>query len=270
MSGAGLLDPYLKLRRAKAHLDALDELLKPFAGEKAYTITTYPDPKQGRYIAEVKLLDVPDDISLTVGDLFYNMRSCLDQLVWSLARHPGGMVDPRHTQFPIMSSNSADSRKRFDQQTMGVPDLARGEILALQPYHRGNAHKAHPLWRLDAMCNLDKHRRILANGSEVYCQFARITRRDILGLQPLPGGGVVAQGPLDLRIDTLDDRHIISVPLAQKHKLRLKPDMPFKVNFGIGFGAGDPTSFVEDRDTIGEIYQFIENTVLPRFVRFFP
>lgn len=264
MSGVGLVDPYLKLGRAKKHLDTLDDLLKEFTGDKAYTVTFYDDLKEQRHVMECKLHDVPDDICLTVGDVFYNMRSCLDQIVWSLAFRIGKIIDPDYTQFPVMEVDNSASRKRLRQQTEGVPEPARDQIMALQPYHRGNAYKSHPIWRLDAMCNLDKHRRIPANGSEAIFKFPKIAQGDILGIQP-HGKGVVIEAPLDLRIEALDNCHKLSVPLRYKGKLQLDPSVPFKVNFG-----GTAASFTEDRNGIGEIYQFVSDAVLPKFMRFFP
>ena len=47
------------------------------------------------------------------------------------------------------------------------------------------------------MCNLDKHRRIPANGSEGIFRFPKITQGDIVGIQR-HGAGVVIEIPLDL------------------------------------------------------------------------
>jgi hypothetical protein len=266
----GLVDPYLKLGRAEMHLKALDLLLKEFTGDKAYTLRRYEDLEQQRYCLECKLLDVPDPICLTVGDVCYNMRSCLDQLVWSLAKRLGGVLDPDRTQFPIMEIDNSASRKRFRQQTDGVPDAPTAEILAFQPYHRGSAYKAHPLWRLDALCNLDKHRRIPANGGEMNVTFPNITQGDVVGIQPT-GRGVVVEVPLGFQIEALNDRYVMSVPLSRKSKLHLNPSITFQVNFGQG-DAARPDKFTVAENIMGlwEIHYFIANTLLPRFVRFFP
>lgn len=95
----GLADPYLKLGRAKMHLDTVDLLLKEFTGPKAYTVRRYDDLEQKRYCFECKLLDVPDEVCLAAGDAFYNARACLDQLVWSLSSLT--VANPQTTQFPV-------------------------------------------------------------------------------------------------------------------------------------------------------------------------
>jgi hypothetical protein len=137
-------------------------------------------------------------ICLTVGDAFYNMRSSLDQLVWSLAKRPGGILDPQHTQFPILETDNSDTRKRFARQTEGVPTAAQDEIRGFQPFHRGIDCKSHPLWRLNQMCNLDKHRRIPANGSALLVHFPNVTR-DMVGVQSIYGGTIVE----NLRVSAL-------------------------------------------------------------------
>jgi hypothetical protein len=259
----GMVDPYLKIGRAKKHLDVLDALLKEFTGNKAYTFSRYDDLKQQRYVMECKLLNVPDEICLTVGDAFYNMRSCLDQLVWSLAKRPGKILNPEHTQFPILVKDNAKTRKRFSAQTFGVPKLAAKEIRTFQPYNRGAAFKAHPLWRLNTMCNLDKHSRIPANGSEMIVNFPRVTRTGVVGVQHA-GTHKILHVPMDMTFESFDDCIKVSVPLAAKAKLQFDPAVSFKVNFG-----GDIFGFSEDRNGIGEIYDFIYDVVLPRFMRFF-
>jgi hypothetical protein len=42
------------------------------------------------------------------------------------------------------------------------------------------------------------------------------------------------------------------------------PTVTFKVNFG-----GDASGFSESQDGIWEIWQYVNDTVLPRFLRFF-
>lgn len=246
-----LLDPYLKLGRAELHLKSLDTELELFAKTKPYTITGKDDLKTQRHIIKTELADVPDHIPLIAGDALYCMRCSLDQLVWSMAKRLGGIVNPDHTQFPIVSVDTSDGQGLIARRTAGVPSQAVDEIKSFQPYNRGTAYKAHPLWRLNILCNTDKHRRIPANGSELTMWFPR----ELDGF---------------ITLGAVDDYGVTSVPLALKHKVDLKPPITFKVNFGWGMGASDPDSVSEGREGLWEIHNFIKDTVLPRFVRFFP
>jgi hypothetical protein len=248
---SGLTDPYLKLGRAKIHLDTLKREIDAFQSGKPYEITSYDDPEWQLYVMTFRLFDVPDDISLIAGDSLYCLRSCLDQIVWALAKRLGGIANPTYTQFPVMEVDNSDLRKRFNSQTEGIPEIATDAIRRFQPYHRGTSYKSHPLWRLNALGNIDKHRRIPANGSEMVVFFPNAAREFVSA-------------------EVVDDNHSrISVPLAHKDKLQLQPNITFKVNFGQGHPA-DPDSLVEASDGLWEIHDFIRDTVLPAFIRFLP
>lgn len=100
-----------------------------------------------------------------VGELVHDVRSALDQIVYSLVidnnRDPG-----EHTQFPIYDSktnwiNDIEERDatRVPSPIAGVTDDQFTLIKAAQPYHL--AHKkrpGHPLMQLKRMSNVDKHR----------------------------------------------------------------------------------------------------------------
>jgi hypothetical protein len=127
-----------------------------------------------------------------------------------------------------------------------VPAEAFCEIKALQPYHRGDDFKSHPLWRLDEMCNLDKHRRIPAHGTALE-------------------GTIYGVSPKDVIKEATDECLTISIPLAMKNKMRFEPAATVEVAFG-----GDISGITETLGSIVHIYNFIALAVLPRFDRFFP
>lgn len=241
---SSLTDPYLKLSRAKEHIDSLAVELRAFYESKPYGFTSYEDIENARYILRAKLSAVPDKIPLILGDAVNCMRASLDQLVWSLAKLT--TVIPNKTQFPIHDKSDAKSRKVFKRDLRGVPPNAVGEIDSFQPYKRTTGVQSHPLWILNAICILDKHRRIPANGSEINFR--------------LPNAVMP-----HCTFSTSEDGGDISVPLSMKDQLQLYPTVLFKVNFG-----EITDNAVSDFDGIFKIYRFIGDTLLPRFLRFFP
>jgi hypothetical protein len=101
------------------------------------------------------------------------------------------------------------------------------------------------LWRLNAMCNLDKQRRIPANGSEV---FSKLPSAD----------------PKLVSFETFENQGIFSVPWGHRDQLDLHPNVSFQVVFG------DVASRVAlGPNGIRDIYEFISTRLLPRFIRFF-
>jgi hypothetical protein len=239
---------YAKLIWATNHLNTLHAAIAEFSANP-YGITREDDLENGSHILRLKLLDVPTHICLIAGDAVYNMRASLDQLVWSLANLSG---IPKRTAFPIVDGPvlTRDKLRSSKRSLLGVPKEAVCEIEFLQPYHRGASYKTHPLWRLDEMCNLDKHRRIPANGSATVLRFPNVTREEF-------ATRVVA-------VDTTDDGFIVSTSLALKHKL----DDYYPDAFAVMFG-GDESGISEQIRGLAQICKFISESVFPRFTRFF-
>src|SRR5690349_15387047 len=144
----GIADAYLKLTWAKHHLELLDFDIAFFSKRNPYTIERHDDLERGRHVLRVTLHNVPDQICLIAGDAIGCMRASLDHLAWSLARGPGKVVNPDNVAFPILERLDSDSRKRFRQQTRGIPIEAVEMIQAFQPYRKGAAYKGDLLWRL--------------------------------------------------------------------------------------------------------------------------
>jgi hypothetical protein len=246
-----LLDPYLKHGRAAMHLRSVDEQLKAFRSGTPYSIERYDDLRNGRHVVKTKLAEVPDEIPLTVGDALYCLRCSLDQLVWGIAKRYGGLVNPSHTQFPILGVDDSRSRSTFERQTDGVPEVAKDLIRSVQPYHTYPNYKSHPLWRLNFLCNTDKHRRIPANGSELTIYFPAAVREITT-------------------VEVFEDYGTTSVPLSMKEKLQLQPQVNFKVNFGWGDPTVHPDSVSVSSEDLWEIHSFVERVVFKKFIRLYP
>jgi hypothetical protein len=154
---APLVDPYLKTARAKEHLENLRNELTAFYESKPCRLFREDDVENQLHVIRMQVTDTPDKIALIAGDIFYNLRASLDQLVWCLAKLSS--VYPKNTQFPILDSPNVS---RFKRRTSGVPAKAVAIIKSLQPYNGPNrdAIRSHLLWRLDKLCNIDKHMRI--------------------------------------------------------------------------------------------------------------
>jgi hypothetical protein len=241
-----LVEPYLKTKRAKTHLDALRNELALFKGRepKPYSFFRKENLQTGKYEVRIKMEDTPLDIPLILGDLLYCLRSALDQTVWQLAklRRPY----PEGTQFPILDKWNGKTRKSFLSCTDGVPAGAIGIIKSLQPYHRADP-TAHLLWRLNRLCNIDKHRRIPVHGDRLMFYFAEMTS-ELAGF-----------------IELDHEHHMFSAPLSLKSKMGFDPEISFDVIFG-DMSAGVSSDF----DGITKIYEFVADNVIPRFARFFP
>ena len=238
-----LVDPYLKTARAKIHLDALRDSLDLFRKSEPIAVFRKDNRKSGRYEIRFKIKDTPDELPLILGDLLYCLRSSLDQAVWCLAKLTTPY--PKGTQFPILDKLNSGSRKTFAAYTAGVPARAARIIESLQPYH-GAEPSAHLLWRLNRLCNIDKHRRIPVHGDEAIFNMPRMPHN------------------LARLVEFDHDQHMVSGPLELKSQMTLDPVVSFNVIFG-DMSDGIACDF----DGVSAIYKFVADGVLPRFARFF-
>ncbi len=235
-----LADPYLKTTRAKEHLESLRRELEGFYESKPYRFVREDDTEKQRHIVRMKHPDIPDKLSLIAGDVFYNLRASLDQLVWCLAKSTAAPSYPLDTEFPILEKrNLRVLRKRL----RGVPAKAAAIIESLQPYNGRDADviRSHLLWRLNKLCNIDKHMRIPVHG--------------MTGLVTLP--------PRILALGGFHNGTVMDIPLSMKSEMALDPPVTFKVVFGDFFWKVEC-----DYDGVEKIYEFVSNRVIPRFSQF--
>ena len=232
----------MKTDRAREHLDSLKTEIEVFKTSKSHRIARERDVKNQRYILRIRIADVPDRIPLIAGDFINCLRSSLDHLVWSLAKLTKPY--PRGTQFPILE---VKNEKTFDQATKGVPTEARRIIESLQPFRVGQRLlKSHLLWRLNKLCNIDKHRRIPTHGDVSEILFPDLSRED-------------------MHLVEHDDKSMtVSVPLYLESKMRVEPDASYNLFFGdLSEGIKCDVAGLED------MYKYVSERVIPQFARFF-
>jgi hypothetical protein len=209
-----LTEPNLKVGRAKKHLDTLEPLVKRFEESQPYKIFQEVNAEAGEYILHVLMPEIqPPDLALIAGDFVNCLRSALDQLTWQLAllttKKPSSEI-----QFPIIEKDSPDAQARIARITFGIPDEAITVMKSLQPYKGGNAYRSNPLWILNKLWNIDKHRAIISHSSVLPIDIGDIDT----AVKPIRGGKV-------------DDHYIVVYRLADKDQVQFKPQ-PVEVFFG--------------------------------------
>lgn len=150
-----------KLRRAETHTADLKEAIQRTFDPKLTTFTCDYDPKAGKHVIRVHGVPAIDpDWALIIGEILFNLRSALDHLAWQLVLFDGKKPFDK-TQFPIRESSN-------NQTVQLRPAIANTEVLQaleeLQPYagtQGAHGYRRDPLWRLNKLCNIDKHRLLL-------------------------------------------------------------------------------------------------------------
>jgi hypothetical protein len=151
----------LRLDRAEEHLKTFDTDLRRFLKKRPYEFLPpehHPEIKQVWYHVKVKG-QPPTECSVPVGDALHNMRAALDNLVYALAvKESGEEVPPFHDKIAFPIHDDPKFWKPNGQKIGAIPSRAKTIIESLQPYHRRKTPHQHPLWVLQKLNNIDKHR----------------------------------------------------------------------------------------------------------------
>jgi hypothetical protein len=233
-----------KVERAKLHLDAFNEYVSAYMKEPHTVVTKY-DESNRRYIKRFQLKAFEPMLGMELGEFLYCLRSGLDQMAWQMAT-PGARQDfPRDIYFPIPEDlSNRDRRRNYAKALRRFPHDVRRQINAIQPHMGAGSPETHPLWQLNKLCNLDKHK------------FFPIHSRGINPFVPsVPG----------VKVENFDQEDAIevSVPEEYKHHLDLKPTLPDQIEIGEWNSDWRLPLY-----RLGDIHAFITSTVIPRFVPF--
>ncbi len=152
-----------KLDRGHEHLQDAMSRINAFIDTETTTLSTDPDlGPAAEYPFQIHFSRHPDriDWGLRLGDGIQNLRSALDSLVWHLAIKATGQdppPNPTGVGFPIFESE-AGFRKGGSGQIESLDDCPRTIIEWVQPYHGRHGTDFEPLWFLNKLSNVHKHR----------------------------------------------------------------------------------------------------------------
>ena len=165
--------PLAKVERGKRQIVALqDEVQRLIKRNPYFVAVAEPYGKAGYYNLRVQggLSQFPDEWGVLIGEIAHNLRSALDGLAWQLA-----LLDcskpHAHTAFPICRVGRGERRRRDGRilptfWESGRPRLRSikakfwTRIESFQPYKGRNGRRYSPLWLLEELNIIDKHRLI--------------------------------------------------------------------------------------------------------------
>ncbi len=166
-----------KLYRTTEHFDTISKMVKRATSDKGHTFSVKLDhqtqeaiifirPKSIRY----RKHHLPLMISVLIGEFLHNLRSALDNMVYDLVIHDGGMPD-EYTEFPIFRHRrkyNSTARGGGLFKLHGVSPKGRAFIKGLQPFDdRNPPNPVEPLWILHELSRIDKHRLVHVCGMKL-------------------------------------------------------------------------------------------------------
>jgi hypothetical protein len=160
-----LTEARLKLVRAQAHLNSLNEEVASWQSRHPYAVFGQMEPDTQRYVFRLRMFEPPPlEWGVLIGEIAHSARSCLDYIAQQLVVL-NGKTPNRATQFPIFGDPCSFVTKS-PRMIAKMSEHHRGMLEELQPYHRfdvlGNETEhvpfQHPLYLLSELSNTDKHR----------------------------------------------------------------------------------------------------------------
>jgi hypothetical protein len=171
---------WAKANRAKEHITSLRQQVDEFRASEPYSLTSEPTEVPYRLAYRLRFSKpVPVTISTTVGDALHNLRATLENLAFEVARRsvhenvPAGLE--RASTFPICQTPESFDAFFKGKRALLYDSRARAAFRSVQPFvNLEEAHKLgvalersfedeasrSELYRLDALWNIDKHRRL--------------------------------------------------------------------------------------------------------------
>lgn len=156
-----LYNARLRIERAVEHLQALSDDIDAADEAKPLSSSLEKEAKTGWKIVRLKVLTEPSPrLGLRAGEVCYQLRAALDNLVADLVAASGARVSRRHC-FPIVIWPRMWNEANIARWLGGIRPEWIAVIHEYQPFLRDKPSRVRcPLWMLSRLSNLDKHRAV--------------------------------------------------------------------------------------------------------------
>lgn len=154
---AAAREPKRKIGRAVRLFGEAQAELNSWANQNPLTgrLVAQEDRRRIDILLNVREKAPLENVALVIGDAVHNLRSALDNLVWTLANFSGPPQNPKAIQFPVSEKGAGWRQARKDLAT--VPAEALDRIERFQPF-TFDAKEECFLWHLHKLDIADKHR----------------------------------------------------------------------------------------------------------------
>jgi len=222
---------------------------------KPYRTIDEFDPEKGCRVFSLEPVGrTPEHLAIELGDVLYNLRSALDHLAFALAQKHSGPLNQREAkevQFPICHNKKEYFRKERERRIGKISPAAQTEIDGFQPYNAGDRYESHPLYLLNELNIIDKHRSLLLMLAHHIGTIIPIPQptKNLASFRYVSNAGLL-QGKTEVA-------HYLVTANDAEMKMNLRPMV--QVSLADGFPTGSDVT-----DTIRDIRNFISQTVFPK------
>jgi hypothetical protein len=145
--------------RANEHRTAMAGVWNEYLSDHPFDYSL-DDRGDGEFVLQVhQSRPVPALFSVLCGEWLYNLRGCLDYVIWATVAHHNGVVPPPDEgklQYPIYASPREWQRSLY--RLKGLAEHHREMLLRMQPFN--SDPDANFLGWLNELARVDRHRRL--------------------------------------------------------------------------------------------------------------
>lgn len=190
------MDHRRALEWAEGHLEALKASISEYTEKHPIVLVTKHDYVTGEQVVSFRIRPLPhisEKWTFRIGDTLHNLRVALDYLTFRIvAKHPGGPAVQK-ISFPISEDPTLYPGLQGRRIGKAVPDAFKIAVESLQPYNGANGANSDPLFWLDSLENVHKHRHLLDAGMAITSIGIRGNDPGVVKIT----SGTLPAGPLD-------------------------------------------------------------------------
>ena len=153
--------------RARVHMSEAVGVWNAFIGDHDAFDFVLDDDGSGVYVLRVvQRREVPPGLAIALGEWLYNLRSCLDYVIWATAAYVAGQVPPPNEgvlQYPIYDEESAWKRNQY--RLKGLHSHHREMLLTMQPFNSNP--DANYLGWINRLARIDRHRTLVTGAARI-------------------------------------------------------------------------------------------------------
>ena len=173
-----LVSARLKVNWAHCHILQLHDAIASYAMPDNHTVTLKFDAETGANHAILQSAPMPPSFSLAFGDAIHNLRVSLDYAIFDILAPTAIEGEKKFIDFPFHETRANVEAALNKGPISRLSDKTKRLILdEIKPYRVGKdaGDKGNiPLWAMNKIDNIDKHRRTLLSAALSGVHFQRI------------------------------------------------------------------------------------------------
>lgn len=148
-----------RLERADEHRLALATIWNEYLEDEPFDVSLIHEGGGVHILRVWQTTPIPAGFALELGEWLYNLRACLDYIIWATCVHVTGKMPPPDEgklQYPIYEDESAWEKNLY--RLKHLRDHHRDMLLLMQPF--SSDVDANYLGLINRLARIDRHRRL--------------------------------------------------------------------------------------------------------------